>query len=138
MTIKRTYDEKLPSTLNANDVIIKIHAVSLNYREYAMLIGTYPAKLIDQGIPCSDAAAEVVATGSSVSRFSVGDRVCPNPSIGSTWDGGNDGIDIGLGNTGQGVLSEYAVFSEEHLVKMPAHMSWEEVSGKLTLCCGGV
>lgn len=128
LTIYRTCDETLPSTLNSNDVLIKIHAISLNYREIAMLIGTYPIDIADKGIPCSDAAAEVIATGSSVSRFAVGDRVCPNPSIGPTYEGGSDGISVGVGTNGQGVLREFAVFDEQHLVKMPEHLSWEEVS----------
>lgn len=127
LTIYRTYDEQLPSTLSPNEVLIKIHAISLNYREIAMLIGTYPMDIADKGIPCSDAAAEVVATGSSVSYFSVGDRVCPNTSVGPTFEGGSDGASVGLGTNAEGVLREYAVFDEQHLVKMPDHMSWEEV-----------
>lgn len=128
LTIQRTHDETLPPTLNPTDVLIKIHAISLNYREIAMLIGTYPIDIVDKGIPCSDAAAEVIATGSSVSRFAVGDRVCPNTSIGPTYEGGSDGMGLGVGTNGQGVLREYAVFDEQHLVRMPGHMSWEEVS----------
>jgi NADPH:quinone reductase-like Zn-dependent oxidoreductase len=114
LTIHRT-DETLPSSLGPNDVVIKIHAVALNYRELAMLNGTYPVDIQDRGIPCSDAAAEVVATGSSVSRF-------------KTYEGGNDGVSVGVGTNAPGVLREYAVFNEEHLVKIPGHLSWEEVS----------
>jgi NADPH:quinone reductase-like Zn-dependent oxidoreductase len=128
LTIYRSDDETLPSTLNPTDVVIKIHAVSLNYREIAMLIGTYPVAIQDKGIPCSDAAAEVIATGSSVSRFSVGDRVCPNINIGKTYEGGADGMSVGVGTNSPGVLREYAVFDEQHLVKIPDHLSWEEVS----------
>ena len=127
LTIRRTYDEKLPKDLNPHDVVIKIHAVSLNYREFAMLIGTYPTELESGGVPCSDAAAEVVATGSAVTRFSIGDHVSPNPSIGD-FEPDDDGMAVGLGNTGPGVLREYAVFHEKHLVPLPKHLSWEEVS----------
>lgn len=98
-----------------------------------MLNGTYPIDIADKGIPCSDAAAEVIATGSSVSRFAVGDRVCPNPSIGPTYEGVSDGLSVGVGTDSQGVLREYAVFDEQHLVKMPEHLSWEEVSSNVTL-----
>ena len=128
LTIYRTHVEKLPSTLEPKDVLIKIHAISLNYREIAMLIGTYPVDIAEKGIPCSDAAAEVIATGSSVSHFSKGDRVCPNTSIGPTYEGGSDGISIGVGTNAEGVLREYAVVDEQHLVKIPGHMSWEEVT----------
>jgi NADPH:quinone reductase-like Zn-dependent oxidoreductase len=128
LSLFRTDNETLPTALSPNDVIIKIHAVALNYREIAMLIGTYPVDIEDQGIPCSDAAAEVIDIGSAVSRFKIGDRVCPNPSIGKTFEGGNDGFGVGLGTNSPGVLREYAVFNEEHLVKMPQHLSWEEVN----------
>ncbi|KAJ8116749.1 hypothetical protein OPT61_g1883 [Boeremia exigua] len=135
LTISRTDDETLPSNLNANDVVIKIYAVSLNYREFAMLNGTYPVDILDKGIPCSDAAAEVVAVGSAVTQVSVGDRVCPNPNMGPTYEGINDGGSVGLGNSAEGVLRQYAVFDEQHLVKIPANMSWEEAA---TLPCAGV
>ncbi|KAF3046207.1 hypothetical protein E8E11_009006 [Didymella keratinophila] len=135
LTIYRTHDERLPSALNPNDILIKIRAISLNYREIAMLIGTYPADIVNKGIPCSDAAAEVIATGSSVSQFSKGDRVCPNTSIGSTYEGGSDGFSVGFGTNAEGVLREYTVVDEKHLVKIPRHMSWEEAS---TLPCAGV
>ncbi|KAH6622101.1 hypothetical protein C7974DRAFT_216169 [Boeremia exigua] len=135
LTIIRTDDETLPSTLDPNDVVIKIHTVSLNYREIAMLNGVYPMDILDKGVPCSDAAAEVVATGSAVSRFLVGDRVCPNTSLGKTYEGGSDGTSVGVGTNAMGVLRQYAVFNEEHLVKMPEHLSWEEAS---LLPCAGV
>ena len=129
LTIYRTHDETLPSTLGPNDVAIKIHAVALNYREIAMLIGTYPIPLEDKGIPCSDAAAEVVAIGKHVSRFGVGDRVCPITGIGPMpGDGVDDGISLAVGSNCPGVLREYAVFEEQHLVRIPEHLSWEEVS----------
>ena len=95
-----------------------------------MLNGTYPADYQDKGIPCSDAAAEVIATGSSVSRFKTGDRVAANCCIGKTYEGGDDGVGDGVGTTAPGVLREYAVFNEEHLVKIPGHLSWEEVSAQ--------
>lgn len=129
LTIYRTDSETLPSSLSPHDVIVKIHAISLNYREIAMLIGTYPMELDDRGIPCSDAAAEVVAIGSAVSRFAVGDRVSPHTML---WDlNGEEADDWNVGVTGSncaGVLREYGVYHEEYLVKIPDHLSWEEVS----------
>lgn len=92
-----------------------------------MLIGTYPMQIESRGVPCSDAAAEVVAIGSAVSRFTVGDRVTPITSIGD-FEPDDDGLAVGLGTNAPGVLREYAVFQEKHLVPLPAHLSWEEVS----------
>lgn len=123
MTIYQTHDETLPSQLKPKEVIIKIRAVALNYREIAMLIGTYPIDLQDKGVPCSDAAAEVIAIGAAVTRFVVGDRVCPITTLGDTDDLASHGV----GSSCPGVLREYAVFEERHLVPIPAHLSWEEV-----------
>lgn len=118
--------ESLPNKLGPHDVVIKIHAVSLNYRDVAMLIGTYPMPSEEGGIPCSDAAAEVIATGSAVTGFVVGDPVAPITCIG-TFEDTDDGISEGLGVNVHGVLREYAIYEEKHLVHLPANMSWEEV-----------
>lgn len=133
LKIERTYDEKLPEELSAYEVVIKIHAVSLNYREVAMLIGTYPQVFESGGIPCSDAAAEVVAIGPSVTRFKVGDRVSPNILLGD-FEPDDDGLDVAVGVNSPGVLREYAVYLEKQLVRLPAHLSWEEVSFRQKLC----
>ncbi|KAJ1323570.1 zinc-binding dehydrogenase [Microdochium nivale] len=65
LTLHLRHDEKLPQPqeLDPHDVVIKIHAVSLNYRDNTMLSGEYPFPLEDGGVPCSDAAGQVVATG---------------------------------------------------------------------------
>lgn len=61
-----------------NDVLLRMSAASLNYRDllvpkrgYGALTGTLPL------IPVSDGVGEVIAVGSSVNQFRVGDRVCP-------------------------------------------------------------
>jgi NADPH:quinone reductase-like Zn-dependent oxidoreductase len=128
--------ETLPkeTDLRPNDVVIKIHAVSLNYREVAMLIGTYPVTVEQQGIPCSDAAAEVIATGSAVKSFKVGDPVAPICGQGD-FDPTDDGVSVAIGANAPGVLRQYAVYQEKHLVHLPKHLSWEESS---MLPCAGV
>jgi hypothetical protein len=35
---------------------------------------------------------------------------------------------VALGGNGPGVLREFAVFEDKFLVKLPQHLSWEEVS----------
>ena len=57
-------------------VLIKVNAVSLNYRDLLMVKGLYNPKMALPRIPCSDGAGEVVAIGEGVSRVRVGDRVC--------------------------------------------------------------
>jgi NADPH:quinone reductase-like Zn-dependent oxidoreductase len=125
--------ESLPTELGPHDVMIKIHAVSLNYRDVAMLIGTYPVPCTDKEIPCSDCAAEVVAMGPNVSAFKKGDAVSPITGIGK-YEDTDDGFQDNLGTNVEGVLREYAVFHEKHLVHLPAHMSWEEVNYPTALC----
>ena len=55
--------EHLPTELGSDDVIIKIHAISLNFRDAGMLDGRYIFPTPERGIPASDAAAEVMAIG---------------------------------------------------------------------------
>ncbi|PCD20990.1 hypothetical protein FGRA07_05142 [Fusarium graminearum] len=96
LTINLHNNEELPKDLASHDVVIKIHAVSLNRRDFTMLNGEYPVPLESGGVPCSDAAGEVVATGNAVSQFSVGDRVVPIPPIGDHYPD-NDGWHWNIG-----------------------------------------
>jgi NADPH:quinone reductase-like Zn-dependent oxidoreductase len=129
--------EALPNELGSHDVVIKNHAVSLNYRDVGMLIGNYPAKIKEGGIPCSDCAAEVVATGSEVKRFAVGDSVAAICGIGE-YEDTDDSMHEAIGASAEGVLGEYAVFQEKHLVHLPAYLSWEEVRSSSIVCLEGV
>lgn len=117
--------EKLPSRLEPSQVLIRIHAVSLNYRDVAMMSGKYPVSVIDRGIPASDCAAEVVTVGSRVKEFQPGDHVtviCDLNNITGTEDETK-----ALGGDVDGVLRQYAVFDQNALVHLPRHLSWEEV-----------
>ncbi|CAI6333991.1 unnamed protein product [Periconia digitata] len=139
LTIFPSTEESLPlaSQLRPDDVIVKIHAISLNYRDVGILIGNYPLAVESGGIPCSDAACEVVAVGEQVSAFSVGDRVTPITSIGERGgkDDDDDGMDVHIGVDTAGMMAEFAVVKEKHLVRLPEGLSWEEGS---TLACAGV
>ena len=115
--------EDLPKELKPTEVLIQIHAVSLNFRDVAMLHNRYPAPSIPGGIPCSDAGATVVAVGSSVADFKKGDNV--SPTFRWTTD---DGVMRALGGDFEGVLRDYAVFESDALVKNPAFLSHEEAS----------
>ncbi|CAI7618372.1 unnamed protein product [Penicillium pancosmium] len=125
--------EELPLTLDANQVLIKIHAVSLNYRDVAMLHGTYPVDYLDEGIPVSDCAAEVISVGSEVHVFKVGDHVTPIFDL-NNFTGTEDDRDC-LGGEAEGVLREYAVFHQNVLLHVPEYLSWEEAA---CLACAGV
>ncbi|PKY05135.1 alcohol dehydrogenase [Aspergillus campestris IBT 28561] len=119
-------EEKLPSDLQPNHVVIRIHAVSLNYRDVAMMHGKYPVQVIDRGIPASDCAAEVITVGSEVKDFNPGDRVAPLFDLKSIT-GTEDEMEA-LGGDADGVLRQYAVFDQKVLVHLPKHLSWEEAA----------
>lgn len=120
----------------ATEVLVKIHAASLNYRDLMMVKGWYNPKLKMPLVPFSDGAGEVVAIGESVTKWKIGDRVTPIFMQG--WFDGE--IDFqkartALGGDVDGVLREFAAFDENSLVCIPEHLSYEEAA---TLPCAGV
>ncbi|MBA3769699.1 MAG: NAD(P)-dependent alcohol dehydrogenase [Blastocatellia bacterium] len=123
--------------IGERDVLVRIRAVSLNFRDLMVISGTYNPKMRLPAIPFSDAAGEVVAVGDEVSRFSVGDRVCS--LVVSGWIAGGPTAEtsktaIGAGRYA-GVLREYAAFDEAALVPAPTHLSFAEAA---TLPCAAV
>ncbi len=117
-------------------VLVRMRAASLNYRDLLIVTGRYPGMESKGLVPLSDGAGEVVEAGPGTTRFAAGDRV-----IGcffETWLSGpmNPGhYAASLGGTASGVLTEYRVFPEEALVSMPAHLSFEEAA---TLPCAAL
>lgn len=129
----RIEDEPKPSR---REVLVKVRACSLNYRDLSMLFGKGTLSPRKGLIPLSDGAGEIVETGDDVSRFRKGDRVAgiffPN------WQAGALTQDTGRGAWGledDGWLTQYKVISEEALVSIPQHLSFEEAS---TLPCAAV
>ena len=117
-------------------VLIRVQAVSLNYRDLLMAKGLYNPKLKLPIIPVSDGAGEVVATGAGVTRFKPGDRVAA--SFMPDWVDGPPDDEKGrsaLGGGGVGMLAELAVLPEHGLVRIPSHLNIEEAA---TLPCAGV
>lgn len=122
---------------SANEVVVKFHAASLNYRDLLFVRGAYNPKARLPAVPFSDASGEVVAAGSDVKKWKVGDRVCP--IFTQAWVEGSLSIEkrrttLGGGDL-DGVLREYGAFDENGLVKIPGHLSFEEAA---TLPCAAV
>lgn len=118
------------------EVLVKVHAVSLNYRDLMMVLGRYNPKMHLPRIPASDGAGEVVALGEGVTRVGIVDRVAG--IFMQNWiDGPADAARIrgALGGDIDGMLAEYVVLREDGVVRIPEHLSWEEAS---TLPCAGV
>jgi NADPH:quinone reductase-like Zn-dependent oxidoreductase len=68
----REHDEPKPGS---REVLIRIRANSLNFRELMVLRGNYPLPVKPDVVIGADGAGEVVALGAGVSRVKVGDRV---------------------------------------------------------------
>ncbi len=117
-------------------VLMRVHAVSLNYRDLMMVSGTYNPKMELPRIPCSDGAGEIVAIGDGVSRVKVGDRVCG--IFMQQWlDGPLTAVKskAALGGDVDGMLAEYVLLDQDGVVSFPKHLSYE---GAATLPCAGV
>ncbi|MCE4225500.1 NAD(P)-dependent alcohol dehydrogenase [Methylobacterium sp. C25] len=109
-------------------VLVRIHAASLNFRDILIANGLYPFSVnLDRLIPLSDGAGEIIAVGPGVRRFKGGERVAAIFS--QSWLGGaqvSDAWNTALGGAIDGVLSEFQVFDEDGLVVLPDHLSFEE------------
>ena len=57
------------------EVVIKVHAASLNFRDFLIAKGLYNPNIELPLVPLSDGSGEVVAVGNDVTEFTVGDRV---------------------------------------------------------------
>ncbi len=61
----------------AGELLLRLRAASLNYRDLLMVEGRYNPKQPLPLVPCSDGVGEVIAVGAGVRGFAAGDRVCP-------------------------------------------------------------
>lgn len=125
-----TLVEREEPRAGANEVVVRLRAASLNYRDLMFVKGTYNPRAKLPSVPLSDGAGEVVAVGSSVTRWKVGDRVCPIFAQG--WIEGPPTVAKGRTALGagdlDGVLREFGAFHEEGLVRIPEHLSFEEAA----------
>jgi NADPH:quinone reductase-like Zn-dependent oxidoreductase len=120
----------------AGQVVVKVKAASLNYRDLLVVKGAYNPKMPLPRVPLSDAAGVVEAVGPGVTRVKVGQRVA-GIFMQSWLDGAVDEAKgrSALGGAIDGVLAEYVVFDENGLVTVPDHLSNEEAA---TLPCAAV
>ena len=119
------------------EVLVRMRAASLNYRDMMVVSGTYNPRMKLPAMPFSDGAGEVVAVGDAVSKWKIGDRVCSTVIPG--WIDGEPSAEksktaIAAGGA-DGILREYAVFNEEAIVGVPEHLSFDEAA---TLPCAAV
>ncbi len=128
-------DEPVPSP-QRGELLLKVRAVSLNYRDIAIPLGRYVRGSKSGLVPCSDAAAEVVEVGEGVDDYCPGDRVIS--LFHPRWFGGPlpaTAAAESYGSGQDGWLAEYKVVSRESVVAIPAALTDEQAA---TLPCAGV
>jgi len=112
------------------EILVRLRAASLNYRDLAILTESYLPQLPLPYVPASDGAGEVVSVGEDVTRFQVGDRVIPVYTQG--WHDGMPTLELRtrrtLGAPLDGVLQEYIAVPAEDAVATPPHLSDAEAA----------
>ncbi|MGA2878543.1 MAG: NAD(P)-dependent alcohol dehydrogenase [Bryobacteraceae bacterium] len=117
-------------------VLVAIKAVSLNYRDLAVVTGRYPRNASQPTVIASDGSGEVIAVGDAVTAVHAGDRVVG--SFFQKWIHGPYAREYGasaLGGAIDGVLTRYRVFDQDGLLPVPEHLSYQEAA---TLPCAGL
>ncbi|KAJ5108096.1 Polyketide synthase enoylreductase [Penicillium angulare] len=128
-------DAQIPK-VGDNEVLVKLQAASLNYRDLIIPKGKYPFATKFPVVPGSDGAGEVVEVGSKVTGLKKGDKVATLFNQGHQYGA----IDLpaagtGLGGVIDGSLRQYGVFAETGLVKSANNLSAIENS---TLPCAAL
>jgi NADPH:quinone reductase-like Zn-dependent oxidoreductase len=110
------------------EVVVRVRAASLNYRDMVMRRGQYGG-MPDGKIPLSDGAGVVIEVGEDVTRVKRGDRVAG--AFMQRWISGPptaDGHRSALGGDLDGMLTEKACLNEAGLVRVPDYLTDEEAA----------
>ncbi|KAE8146481.1 hypothetical protein BDV25DRAFT_143651 [Aspergillus avenaceus] len=124
--------------LGENDILVKMRATSLNFRDLNIVKGSYRNATKERLTPGSDGAGIVESVGPKVTAFTPGDKV-----VTYFVKGYSDTEPLtfaaiyknGVGTSVDGSLREYGVFHESTLMHMPNQLSFLEAS---TLTCSGL
>ena len=121
--------------VGVGQVLVRMRAASLNYRDLLMENGASPVE--DGRVPLSDGAGKIVEIGASnEENWQIGERVAG--TFFRDWQSGrfdNRYHQAALGGSCDGVLSEYQVFPAHGLVRIPTHFSDAEAA---TLPCAAL
>ena len=116
------------------EVQVEVKATSLNFHDYAVVVGLIPAD--DARIPMSDGAGRVTAVGAGVENFAVGDSVISHFFPG--WVSGRPTATNLLGVPGDhidGFAAQTVTMPSSAFSAMPGNLGFEEAS---TLSCAGL
>jgi NADPH:quinone reductase-like Zn-dependent oxidoreductase len=113
----------------AHQVVLRMRAAALNYRDLAIARGGYHIAVEPPLIPVSDGAGEVIRMGSNVTRFRLGDLACP-VYLPNWIDGPVNprAVKRRLGGPNDGVLAELVCLNEEDVVRAPSHLDATEAA----------
>jgi NADPH:quinone reductase-like Zn-dependent oxidoreductase len=109
------------------DVVVRLRAASLNYRDLMMVRGHYNPKQPLPLTPCSDGAGEVISVAPHVTSVKPGDRVMT--VFAPYWTSGPataDKIKRTLGGPLQGTLSTHIALPESGVLPLPDKYTFEE------------
>ncbi|HEY2359021.1 MAG TPA: NAD(P)-dependent alcohol dehydrogenase [Phenylobacterium sp.] len=125
-------------TPGPGEVLVRMRAVSLNYRDLLMVQGMYARGPATGGpiTPFSDGCGIVEAVGPGVTRIQPGDRVAT--LFFQRWISGPPNLDklsSSLGSPIPGAGRELAVFSQDGVSKVPEFLSDHQVA---TLPCAAL
>jgi NADPH:quinone reductase-like Zn-dependent oxidoreductase len=117
-------------------IVVRVRAASLNYRDLLLAKGLYNTKLPLPRILCSDGAGDVSAVGEGVTRVKAGDRVAG--IFHQRWLAGGISDSLArstLGGDLDGMLAEEVLLDADGVVMVPEHLSFAEAA---TLPCAAV
>ena len=119
------------------DVLVRVEAISLNYRDLLMVRGHYSRRMPARMVPCSDAAGTVIATGAGVRDVAIGDRV--TSAFAPGWAAGQFSLAaarsaLGAGTTA-GCLADHLLLPAHAVVPVPSPLSMHEAA---TLPCAAL
>lgn len=118
------------------EVLVRVHAVSLNFRDVLMAQGVYNPRQKLPLVPVSDGAGEVAAVGAGVTAWQPGDRVVGH--FFPAWLAGEPSVakfSVSQGGPLDGWLCQYRCFPATALAPVPAHLSYAEAA---TLPCAAL
>lgn len=119
------------------EVLVRVRACSLNYRDQIIPLGLYMGGVVQQDtVPLSDGSGEIAAVGEDVSSLKVGDRVAG--IFFQNWMDGppNPGMGVALGAPpAPGMLQEYVVLPEHGVVPLAETLDFTQAA---CLPCAGV
>ncbi len=127
--------EAAPPSAGPGEILVKIGAAALNYRDLLMATGKYDPRIPLPYIPLSDASGEIAEIGAGVTAHKPGDRVMILPSV--DWLSGPPDRSTPhrtLGGRLNGTLTEFMTVPAHAALSLPAHLSYAE--GAAFPCAG--